>query len=165
MVNLRKNRHHHASLLILASLLPRLPRYEDLYRVMNRMPGIRVGGPEYVATLAFLPAKMGRQGGKLDYLLHVLGGVPAPQAAGQPRGTPGPGGAGHGVGQPGTRRQGYYEQALKLRPQDQTIAKLLLQCQMAQKQWGQALTLMEKQGQNPANAPGDGPPVLDAGPI
>jgi tetratricopeptide (TPR) repeat protein len=44
----------------------------------------------------------------------------------------------------------YYEQALKLRPQDQTIAKLLLQCQMAQKNFGQALKLMEKDQGNPA---------------
>ncbi|HZK14877.1 MAG TPA: tetratricopeptide repeat protein, partial [Desulfobaccales bacterium] len=38
---------------------------------------------------------------------------------------------------------------MRLRPQDQSIAKLLLQCQMAQKNFGQALKLMEKQG-NPA---------------
>ncbi len=39
--NLWKNRYHQASLLILASVLPRLPRYEDLNRVMNRLRGIR----------------------------------------------------------------------------------------------------------------------------
>ena len=72
VVNLRKNRYHHASLLIMASLLPRLPRYEDLNRVMNRLPGIRVGGPEQVAALAFFDGQLGRQGGKLNYLLHVL---------------------------------------------------------------------------------------------
>ncbi len=70
--NLRKNRYHHPSLLIMASLLPRLPRYEDLDRVMNRLPGIRAGGPEQAAALAYFDGQMGRQAGKLNYLLHVL---------------------------------------------------------------------------------------------
>ena len=46
MENLWKNWYHQASLLILASLLPRLPKYEDLKsQVMYRLPGIKVGGP------------------------------------------------------------------------------------------------------------------------
>ncbi|MFZ2087045.1 MAG: tetratricopeptide repeat protein, partial [Desulfobaccales bacterium] len=44
--NLYKNRHHHASLLILAYLLPKLPSYEDLSRLAYRIPGIRVDSPE-----------------------------------------------------------------------------------------------------------------------
>ena len=148
VVNLRKNRYHHASLLIMASLLPRLPRYEDLDRVMNRLPGIRVGGPEQAAALAFFAGKLGRQGGKLDYLLHVLREYrrhKRPDSPGELL-------ALAGLAMELDNRDAaarYYEQALKLRPQDQTIAKLLLQCQMAQKNFGPALKLMEKDRDNP----------------
>ena len=148
IVNLRKNRYHHASLLILASILPRLPDYEDLNRVMNRLPGIRVGSPEQVAALAFFAGKLGRQGGKLDYLLHVLREYRRHK---RPN-SPGELLALAGLAMELDNRAAavrYYEQALRLRPQDQNIAKLLLQCQMAQKNFSQALKLMDKQG-NPA---------------
>ena len=72
--NLRHNRHHHPSLLILAALLPRLPRYEDLDYVMNRLPGTQGGGHGPAAALAYFDGQLGRQGGKLNYLLHVLQG-------------------------------------------------------------------------------------------
>ena len=149
VVNLRKNRYHHASLLIMASLLPRLPRYEDLNRVMNRLPGIRVGGPEHVAALAYFDGQLGRQGGKLNYLLHVLREYrrhKQPDSPGELLALAGL--AMELDNRPAAVR--YYEQALKLRPQDQSIAKLLLQCQMAQKNFGQALKLMEKDQGNPA---------------
>ena len=149
VVNLRKNRYHHASLLIMASLLPRLPRYEDLDRVMNRLPGIRVGGPEQVAALAFFDGQLGRQGGKLNYLLHVLREYrrhKRPDSPGELLALAAL--AMELDNRPAAVR--YYEQALKLRPQDQSIAKLLLQCQMAQKNFGQALKLMEKDQGNPA---------------
>ncbi|MDO9531514.1 MAG: tetratricopeptide repeat protein, partial [Deltaproteobacteria bacterium] len=147
--NLWKNRYHHASLLIMAALLPRLPRYEDLNRVMYRLPGIRVGSPEYVASLSFFSGKLGRQGGKLDYLLHVLREYrrhKRPKSPGELLGLAAL--AMELDNRPAAVR--YYEQALRLRPQDQSIAKLLLQCQMAQKNFGQALKLMEKQG-NPGS--------------
>jgi tetratricopeptide (TPR) repeat protein len=146
--NLWKNRYHHASLLILASLLPRLPTYEDLNRVMNRIPGIRVGSPEQAAALAYFDGQLGRQGGKLNYLLHVLQEYrrhKRPHSPGELLGLAAL--AMELDNRPAAVR--YYEQALKLRPQDQSIAKLLLQCQMAQKNFGQALKLMEKQG-NPS---------------
>ena len=145
MKNLWKNRYHHASLLILASLLPRLPRYEDLNRVMYRLPGIKVGSPEYVAALGYFDGQLGRQGGKLNYLLHVLREYRRhrrPRSPGELLGLAAL--AMELDNRPAAVR--YYEQALKLRPQDQSIAKLLLQCQMAQKNFGQALKLMEKQG-------------------
>ena len=147
--NLRKNRYHHPSLLIMASLLPRLPRYEDLDRVMSRLPGIQVGGPEQAAALAYFDGQMGRQAGKLNYLLHVL------REYGHHRWPDSPGEllALAGLAVELDNRAAavrYYEQALKLRPQDQAIAKLLLQCQMAQKNFGQALKLMEKDQSNPA---------------
>ena len=147
----------------MASLLPRLPRYEDLDRVMNRLPGIRVGGPEQAAALAYFDGQLGRQGGKLNYLLHVLQEYrrhKRPDSPGELL-------ALAGLAMELDNRAAavrYYEQALKLRPQDQTIAKLLLQCQMAQKNFGQALKLMEKAGQS-RRAPGDGPAVSHAAPI
>jgi tetratricopeptide (TPR) repeat protein len=148
VVNLRKNRYHHASLLIMASLLPRLPRYEDLNRVMNRLPGIRVGSPEYVAALGFFTGKLGRQGGKLDYLLHVLQEYRRHKRPNSPGELLALAGLAMELDNRAAAAR-YYEQAAKLRPQDQNIVKLLLQCQMAQKNFGQALKLMEKQG-NPA---------------
>jgi tetratricopeptide (TPR) repeat protein len=151
LANLRKNQYHQSSLLILTSLLPRLPRYEDLDQVMNRLPGIKVGGPEHAATLAYFNGQMGRQAGKLNYLLHVL------QEYGRHRR---PGSPGELLGlawlameldnQPAAAR--YYEQALKLRPNDQATARLLLQCQMGQKNWGQTLKLLEKDPGDPGAA-------------
>ena len=149
IVNLRKNRYHHASLLIMASLLPRLPRYEDLDRVMNRLPGIRVGGPEHAAALAYFDGQLGRQGGKLNYLLHVLQEYRRHKRPDSPGELLALAGLAMELDNRAAAAR-YYEQALKLRPQDQTIAKLLLQCQMAQKNFGQALKLMEKDRDNPA---------------
>jgi tetratricopeptide (TPR) repeat protein len=149
IVNLRKNRYHHASLLIMAYLLPRLPRYEDLNRVMNRLPGIRVGGPEYAAALSHFAGQAGRQGGKLNYLLHVLQEYrrhKRPNSPGELLGLAGL--AMELENLPAAAR--YYEGALKLRPHDQAIARQLLQCQMVRKNWGQALKLLEKDQDNPA---------------
>ena len=91
---------------------------------------------------------MGRQGGKLDYLLHVLREYRRHKRPNSPGELLGLAALAMELdNRPAAVR--YYEQALRLRPQDQSIAKLLLQCQMAQKNFGQALKLMEKQG-NPA---------------
>ncbi|MFA5109826.1 MAG: tetratricopeptide repeat protein [Desulfobaccales bacterium] len=148
LANLRKNRYHHASLLIMASILPRLPRYEDLNRVMNRLPGVRVGGPEQTAALAYFAGQMGRQGGKLNYLLHVL------QEYRRHRQPKSPGEllalawlAMELDNQPAAAS--YYQKAQKLRPQDQSIAQLLLQCRMGQKNFGQTLKLLEADQKNP----------------
>ncbi|HZE21337.1 MAG TPA: tetratricopeptide repeat protein, partial [Desulfobaccales bacterium] len=147
--NLWKNRYHHASLLILTYLLPRLPRYRDLNRVMYRLPGVRAGSPEQVAALSYFDGQLGRQGGKLNYLLHVLKEYRRHR---RPR-SPGELLALAALAmelenRPAAAR--YYEQALRLRPHDQAIAKLLLQCQMARKNWGQALKLMAADQNNPA---------------
>jgi tetratricopeptide (TPR) repeat protein len=146
--NLWKNRYHQASLLILASVLPRLPRYEDLNRIMYRLPGIKVGGPEQVAALGYFTGQLGRQAGKLSYLQHVL------EEYGRHRRPNSPGEllalAGLAMELENQATAGrYYERALKLRPHDQSIATRLLQCQMSQKNWGQALQLMEKDRNNP----------------
>lgn len=149
--NLRHDRHHHPSLLILASLLPRLPRYEDLDRIMNRIPGIRVGGPEYAAALAYFDGKLGRQGGKLDYLLHVLNEYRRHRHPESPGELLGLAWLAMELGERHTAAF-YYRRALELRPNDQGTAQLLVQCQLAQKDWGQALAALKQQGQNPGTA-------------
>jgi tetratricopeptide (TPR) repeat protein len=149
VVNLRKNRYHHASLLIMASILPRLPHYEDLNRVMNRLPGIKVGGPEHAAALSYFVGQTGRQTGKLNYLLHVLQEYRRHR---QPR-SPGELLALASLAMELENRAvavRYYEQAMRLRPQDKSIPQLLLQCQMDQKNFPQALKLMEQDRDNPA---------------
>jgi tetratricopeptide (TPR) repeat protein len=147
--NLWKNRYHHPSLLILASILPRLPRYEDLNRVMNRLPGVRVGSPEQAATLAYFDGQMGRQGGKLNYLLHVLREYDRHR---RPK-SPGELVALAWLAEELNNRPAairYYEKALRLRPHDQAITQKLLRCQMGQKNWGQVLKLLESEPDNPA---------------
>ena len=149
--NLKENRHHHPSLLILASLLPRLPQYKDLDRVLNALPGIKVGGPEFAASLAYFDGRLGRQGGKLEYLLHVLR---------EYRRQGWPDSPGELVGlawlatELGDRQAalGYYRRALELRPNDKGVAKLVYQWQMVQKDWGQALVSLKEQGSTPEQA-------------
>lgn len=149
--NLWKNRHHHPTLLLLAYLLPRLPDYEDLSRLVYRIPGIRAGSPEYVAALAFFGGNLGRHGGKLDYLLHVLK---------QYRRRPRPESVGELLGladlamELGERQAAarYLRQALELKPGDQKLTALLVQCQLARKDWAAALASLKKQGPGPENA-------------
>lgn len=147
--NLRENRYHHPSLLILAALLPQLPRYEDLDRVMNRIPGIRVGGPEHAATLAYFDGKLGRQAGKLDYLLHVLKEYRRHKWPDNPGELLSLGWLAMELGERQEAAR-YYRRALNLRPQDKNIARLLLQCQMAMKDWGPALASLAQKGNDPA---------------
>jgi tetratricopeptide (TPR) repeat protein len=147
--NLWKNRYHQASLLILTSILPRLPRYADLNRVMYRLPGIKVGSPEQVAALSYFAGQLGRQAGKLSYLLHVLKEYRRhrrPQTPGELLGLAAL--AMELDNRPAAAR--YYERALKFRPHDQAIATRLLQCQMSQKNWSKALKIMAKDHHNPA---------------
>jgi tetratricopeptide (TPR) repeat protein len=151
VLNLQKNRYHHPSLLILSYLLPRLSRYEDLARLVRRIPGIRADSPEYVASLAYFDGNLGRHGGKLDYLLHVL------REYRHHRRPDSPGellalaelarelGDNYAAGQ-------YYDRALALRPGDARIQALKLNCQLQKKDWGRALKTLEQQGHNPDQA-------------
>jgi tetratricopeptide (TPR) repeat protein len=146
--NLWKNRYHQASLLIMTSILPKLPRYEDLNRVMNRLPGIKAGSPEQVAAQSYFAGQLGRQAGKLSYLLHVLGEYGRhrrPKSPGELLGLAAL--ASEFEDQAAAAR--FYERASKLRPHDQSISTLLLQCQMSQKNYDRALKLMEKDQNNP----------------
>jgi tetratricopeptide (TPR) repeat protein len=151
ILNLRKNRYHHPSLLILSYLLPRLPRYEDLAGMVRRIPGIRADGPEYVAALAFFDGNLGRQGGKLDYLLHVLKEYRHHRWPDSPGELLALGELARELGDP-LAADRYYERALAIRPGDGRIAALKLNSQLARKDWGRALKTLQKQGNDPAAA-------------
>ena len=149
LANLQKNRHHHPTLLILTALLPRLPHYEDLDYVMNRLPGAQgsAGGP--ATTLAYFDSQLGRHDGKLSYLLHVLQGYRRHKQPDSPGELLGLAWLATELGDRQAAAQ-YYRQAQKLRPHDPQIAQLLLQCQVSRKDWAQALGNLENQKDNPA---------------
>jgi tetratricopeptide (TPR) repeat protein len=148
--NLWENRRHHASLLILSYLLPKLSRYEDLSRLIYRVPGIKVDSPEYVAAVSFFSSKLGRHGGKLDYLLHVLKQYR--------RGGPDSPGECLALAdlamELGDRRaaENYYRRAQRMWPQNERLAHLLRQCQMVQKDWGKVLATLNNQPLSADNA-------------
>jgi len=146
--NLRGNRHHQPSLLLLTYILPRLPRYEDLDYVMNRLPGLKLGGPEAAAALAYFDGQLGRQGGKLNYLLHV---VKEYQRMGRPDSPWELLGLAWLATELGDLHAAsrYYDRALTARPGDKSIAQLQLQCRLARKDWGQALTALGNDANNP----------------
>jgi tetratricopeptide (TPR) repeat protein len=149
--NLWKNRHHHASLLILAHLLPRLPRYEDLRSMAYRIPGIKVDSPEYVAAVAFFSSKLGSHGGKLDYLLHVLKQYRRHRWPDSPGEILSLADLAMELGDREAAER-YYRRAQKLCPQDQHLANLVLQCQMIQKDWGKALATLNNKPVTSENA-------------
>jgi tetratricopeptide (TPR) repeat protein len=151
VLNLWKNRYHHPSLLILGYLLPRLSRYEDLNHLVRRVPGIKADGPEYVAALAFFDGNLGRQGGKLDYLLHVLKEHRHHRWPDSPGELLALADLARDLGEFRAARQ-YYDRALAIRPGDQRIAALKLECQEARQDWGEVLKTLEKQGINPDTA-------------
>ncbi len=143
--NLWENRHDHATLLILAYLLPKLPRFEELSQMVRRIPGVRVGAPEYVAALAFFDSSLGRHGGKLDYLLHVLNDYRHHKWPNSPGELMALADLAMELGEAQVAA-GYYQRAIKLKPHDQRLQALLLQCRLARKEWGKALATLEKQG-------------------
>lgn len=147
--NLWQNRYHHPSLLILEVLLPRLPRYEDLNYVMNRVPGIKRGSPEFSASLAYFNGQLGRQGGKLSYLLHVFEEYRRHRRPHSPGELLGLAWLAMELGDRRAAAQ-YYRQALRLKPNDPQIMQLVLQCQEARQDWGPVLASLERQADNAA---------------
>ena len=117
LANLQKNRHHHPTLLILTALLPRLPHYEDLDYLMDRLPGAQgsAGGPG--TTLAYFDSQLGRHDGKLSYLMHVLQGYRRQKQPDSPGELLGLAWLATEVGDRQAAAQ-YYRQARKLRPHD-----------------------------------------------
>jgi thioredoxin-like negative regulator of GroEL len=146
-----KKRHHHPTLLILTALLPKLPRYEDLNRAASVIASGGTSDPDSSTSIAYFDSQQGRQGGKLNYLLHVLRDY-------RHRRVPRSPGELLGLAWLATELEDrgaalwYYKRALKLRPHDQSIARLLFQCQMSQRDYGQALANLQKEGLNPGNA-------------
>ncbi len=148
ILNLKADRYHHPSLLILSYLLPRLPRYDDLNRMVRRIPGIRADGPEYVAALAYFDGNLGRHGGKLDYLLHVLKEYRHHRWPESPGELLTLADLARGLGDLQAAAQ-YYDRALALRPGDGRIKALKLNCQMARQDWGEVLKNLQQQGNDP----------------
>lgn len=151
VLNLQKNRYHHPSLFILNYLLPRLPRYADLGGLVRRIPGIRADSPEYIAALAYFDGNLGRHGGKLDYLAHVLREYRHHRWPDSPGELLALAELARELGDQRTAGQ-YYERALSLRPGDARIQALKLSGQLEQKDWGQALKTLQQKGNDPAAA-------------
>lgn len=143
-----RSRQYHATLLMLAYLLPRLTHYDDLADLVYRIPGIKVGSPEYIASLSFFSSKLGRQGGKLDYLLNVL---EERRRHYRPRNPADLVYLANLALELGDRRSAeyYYRRALELRPQDQRLAALRMQTLMAMQDFGQVLQVLESQPRKP----------------
>ncbi|MDD3580067.1 MAG: tetratricopeptide repeat protein [Desulfobacca sp.] len=144
-----RSRNYHATLLMLAYLMPRLTHYDDLASLVYRIPGINVGSPEYIASLSFFTSKLGRHGGKLDYLLNVL---EERRRHYRPRN---PADLIYLAGlatELGDRRSAdyYYRRAVELRPDDQRLAALKMQNLMVMQDFGQVLKVLESQPQDPA---------------
>ncbi len=149
--NLREDRYHHASLLILTYLLPRLPSFQDLSKMVSRIPGIREHSPEYVATLAFFDSRLGRHGGKLDYLLHVLKEYRRHRWPDSPGEMMALADLAMELGNP-QDAEAYYRRAQKFWPQDRRLAELILLCQTTQKDWGKALATLNNRPLTADNA-------------
>ncbi len=146
-----QRRYYQASLMLLAYLLPRLSHYDDLQNLIYRLPGVRSQSPEYLAALGYFTGNLGRQGGKLQYLLHTL------EDRQERYGARNPGDLIFLAGlasELGDKRNAvtYFDQALKLRPQDQRLIALRLQALMAANDTGRILKALESQPQTPETA-------------
>ncbi|MBW1916712.1 MAG: tetratricopeptide repeat protein [Deltaproteobacteria bacterium] len=143
-----RSRHYHATLLMLAYLMPRLTHYDDLRALIYRIPRIRVGSPEYIASLCFFTSKLGRHGGRLDYLQNVLKERRRRHRPRNPADLVYLANLAIDLGDPRSAEY-YYRQALKLRPQDQRLAALRMQNLMAMQDFGKVLKVLESQPQRP----------------
>ena len=144
-----RSRHYHATLLMLAYLMPRLTHYDDLAGLVYRIPGIKVGSPEYIASISFFTGKLGRHGGKLDYLLNVLEERRRHYRPRNPADLIYLAGL---ASELGDRRSAdyYYRRAVALRPDDQRLAALKMQNLMVMQDFGQVLKVLESQPQDAA---------------
>ncbi len=142
---------YQASLLVLKYLLPRLGHYEDLQDLIYRLPGLRAKSPEYYATLSFFTNDLGRQGGKLQYLLHALDDRQEQYPARRPGDLLSLAALATELGDWRAARE-YFEQLHRLRPDDQKVADLRLQVLAAAKETGRLLKALEEQPQTPETA-------------
>jgi len=146
-----QRRTYQASLMVLAYLLPRLQHYADLQEIMFRLPDIRERSPEAITAVNHFSGRLGRQAGKLEYLLHALRDRQERYRARSP-----------GdllfladlATELGDKRAAvnYLEQAARIRPKDQRLAALRLQALTAANDAGRLLKALEDQPQNPEAA-------------
>uniref|UniRef100_A0A7V6DNT1 Tetratricopeptide repeat protein n=1 Tax=Desulfobacca acetoxidans TaxID=60893 RepID=A0A7V6DNT1_9BACT len=151
VANLHKNRHHHPSILILMYLLPRLSSYEDLEWMAYSIPGVKSDGQDYESFQSYFESQVGSQGGRLTYLLGLLKRYRRfrfPDSPGEMLALA------DLATELGERQEAedYYRQAQQLWPENPRLAKLLLNSQMAQKDWGKALDTLNHKPITPENA-------------
>jgi tetratricopeptide (TPR) repeat protein len=144
-------RSYQASLLLLAYLLPRLSHYDDLQSLVHRLPGVRNRSPEYIAALSHFTGNLGRQGGKLQYLLHTLEDRQERFPARGPGDLVFLGALASELGDKRTAVRNF-DQALRLRPLDQRLTALRLQALMAANDTGRTLKALEEKPQTPETA-------------
>ncbi len=142
---------YQAALLLLKYLLPRLSHYEDLQELVDRLPGVRAQSPEYLAALNYFSRDLGRQGGKLQYLLQTLEDRERQHRPRRP-----------GdllflaalASELGDYRQAvrFLEQVQRLRPQDERLATLRQQALAAAHESGRLLQALAARPQTPENA-------------
>ncbi len=118
---------------------------------MHRLPGIRSESPEYLAALHYFTGDLGRQGGKLQYLLHTLKDRQELHRARSPGDLIFLAGLASELGDKRAAVR-YFDQALRLRPQDQRLTACRLQALMAANDTGRLLKTLEDQPQTPENA-------------
>jgi tetratricopeptide (TPR) repeat protein len=119
--------------------------------MINRVPGIREDSPEYIASLSYFSEKLGRQGGKLDYLLHVLKERRHHHVPRLPADLIHLASLAAELGDQQSALH-YYNQALQMRPQDQRLQAMRMQVLMARHDWGNLLKTLESSPQTPATA-------------
>ncbi len=144
-------RTYQASCLLLAYLLPRLNYFDDLQSLVHRLPGIREKSPEYIASLHYFTESLGRQGGKLQYLLHTLEDRQETHRARSPGDLMYLAALASELGDKRTAVR-YFDQALRLRPLDQRLSALRLQALMAANDAGRVLQVLEGRPATPENA-------------
>ncbi len=144
-------RTYQASCLLLAYLLPRLNYFDDLQSLVHRLPGIREKSPEYIAALHYFTESLGRQGGKLQYLLHTLEDRQETHRARSPGDLMYLAAIASELGDKRTAVR-YLDQALRLRPLDQRLSALRLQALLAANDAGRVLQVLEGQPASAENA-------------
>ena len=144
-------RSYQASLLVLAYLLPRLSHFDDLQDLVHRLPGLRNKSPEYISALNYFTGHLGRQGGKLQYLLQHLEDRQEQHRARSPGDLIFLAALASELGDKRTAVR-YFDQALRLRPLDQRLTTGRLQALVAANDAGRILKTLEDQPQTPENA-------------
>lgn len=144
-------RTYQASILLLKFLLPRLSHFEDLQKFSHLLPGLRDKSPEYVAALGYFTGSLGRQGGKLQYLLHALDDRSDRYAARRPGDLLYLASLATELGEARIARD-YFDRLCRLRPDDQGLAARRRQSLAAAKDHGRLLHAWADQPQTPETA-------------